>query len=365
MLEKHNYIKTYNAKITTKGPLYIGSGEHLRKKDYITLLENNSLETWIVFPEWKKLYKEIIKRNLDNDFTEFLKDKNQKSLYFWLKEHNINKRNMIALSKYTLNTRANIKNCKDLMPFMKNGLGEPYIPGSSLKGYIRSALLAWEIAKNPNKYQNELNVFLDDLNNYKFNFRKIRATKLESKVFNTLNNNPKNKDDAVNSNLSGLIIGDSSPKNTCDLTIYQLEDLKINKDVNRLPILLECLKENIDIDIRITIDSTRCPYTIEDIKEAIKFYANIVDDDYFSYFKSSLSYEKEENSIFLGGHAGFSSKTVISSLCNQDTKYQQELTAKILNRSQKKIKFKNYPRVCHCVKEENVRLPIGHCTLSI
>ena len=42
----------------------------------------------------------------------------------------------------------------EIQCFIKDAYGMPYIPGSSIKGMIRSALLAYEVKKNPKKYEN-------------------------------------------------------------------------------------------------------------------------------------------------------------------------------------------------------------------
>lgn len=42
---------------------------------------------------------------------------------------------------------------KEIDAFIKDAYGMPYIPGSSIKGMIRTALIAWEIRKDPENIQ--------------------------------------------------------------------------------------------------------------------------------------------------------------------------------------------------------------------
>ena len=42
---------------------------------------------------------------------------------------------------------------KEIDTFVKDAYGMPYVPGSSIKGMIRTALISWEIQRNPEKYE--------------------------------------------------------------------------------------------------------------------------------------------------------------------------------------------------------------------
>ena len=42
---------------------------------------------------------------------------------------------------------------KEINTFIKDAYGMPYVPGSSIKGMFRTALIVWEIHKNPRKFE--------------------------------------------------------------------------------------------------------------------------------------------------------------------------------------------------------------------
>ena len=54
-----------------------------------------------------------------------------------------------------------------IISFIKDAYGKPYIPGSSIKGMLRTILLCYDILNNKNKKNNPLCKFTNDLKNIK------------------------------------------------------------------------------------------------------------------------------------------------------------------------------------------------------
>lgn len=97
--------------------------------------------------------------------------------------------------------------------FVKDAYGLPYVPGSSIKGMIRTALIAWEIQKHPEKYRSiKETIRRRSTEKQKRTVYLNRETKqLENEVLYTLKRDEKTAGNAVNDNLSGLHVGDSNP----------------------------------------------------------------------------------------------------------------------------------------------------------
>ena len=68
-------MSTYKVTLETKGPLYIGSGKQLGKKEYI----HNRQEKEIVVPNLIKMYQQLNKKNLTGKI--FIKSKRKRSVY--------------------------------------------------------------------------------------------------------------------------------------------------------------------------------------------------------------------------------------------------------------------------------------------
>lgn len=74
------YMSTYKVTLETKGPLYIGSGKQLGKKEYI----HNRQKKEIVVPNLIKMYQQLKKKNLTGEYEKFLLNPKEKDLYMWL-----------------------------------------------------------------------------------------------------------------------------------------------------------------------------------------------------------------------------------------------------------------------------------------
>ena len=61
------YMSTYKVTLETKGPLYIGSGKQLGKKEYI----HNRQKKEIVVPNLIKMYQQLKKKNLTGEYEKF------------------------------------------------------------------------------------------------------------------------------------------------------------------------------------------------------------------------------------------------------------------------------------------------------
>lgn len=200
-----NTNNTYSVKIEGLSPIYIGSGEIYSQLDYIA--ENNQIH----IIDFEKILSQIsfeIIEDLTNDIKHNFRN-------------NIWKGNIMEFfNKYELDWRSAIIKSYDLIgnvgqneinQFIKAG-EQLYIPGSSTKGAIRTAILFKVLKDHPS----EKNKILKNIKRY-FNDRNIQ---------NILQQNP--KDDL----LRALIIGDTKPitneKNIkiVESTVYHL----LNKD---------------------------------------------------------------------------------------------------------------------------------------
>lgn len=129
--------KEYQLTLLTLAPVFIGSGITYSSKEYI--YENNQY----YFPEMSQLYQFIQQKHIENTFEKFLfnSNKNNKQLRLinFLNDQNITERNFdgfkISVSKNLIDKPAKLN---EINGFIKDGLGNVYIPGSSLKGALRT-----------------------------------------------------------------------------------------------------------------------------------------------------------------------------------------------------------------------------------
>lgn len=133
-----NYLKPYRITLKTISPVHIGSGAKLyRSADFITtkddkliVLDENRLIEWIAGrPDSERLA---------NIFASYLRD-SQKGIQEFLKLEPM--KSQLSLSTVQAYSLKHSGRPRDVLVFIKDDEHQPYIPGSSLKGALRSALL--------------------------------------------------------------------------------------------------------------------------------------------------------------------------------------------------------------------------------
>lgn len=320
-----DYLKKYEVTITTKGPVYIGSGKDINKKEYY--VEKNEKKIYIF--DMIKFFDGISKLKLEKKYQEYLfNSKNNKNLNDFFFDNKVKKDTFLKWVDYKLDysdiyDEKTFKN-RNINTFIKESGNNIYIPGSSLKGAIRTALLTEDIIKNKNKYSNFIGKSIND----------TLSKKVEEVAFNTLGVSDVKKD-AVNDIMSCIRVSDSEIVSKKRMMVAQRKDFKAkNKKKNGskeekkvLPIFYECIKPNTNIKTTITIDTSKQKdLDINRIISAIETYSNNQFENYGSKFKDVDKYSKK--TLILGGYSGFVSKTVNYALYKNET---VKINSNILN----------------------------------
>ena len=340
-----NKYRHYTMRLTTLAPVFIGDGKKLRKKEYI--LKDTGKEIIVMIPDIKKLYQFLRRNKKEQIFSEFLKNPAQKDLRRWLEETagiaiqpkmNLNfvqYRFEIAKNPNVGSQKNNKKQgsgseLKDIATFIKDSFGQPYIPGSSIKGMIRTALLAYELERAKEQGNREIQDRLDEIRqkmeeempkDMKLGTKKQEYLKkvkrqtaeLETLILHTLDKKKDKPKDALNSVMKGLIIGDSKPIGTEHLMLAQKIDVATDGNERGLPIYREALKPGVEVQFEISL-SQEFLYSIEDIFKALEFFNQISNRYFYQKFidrENKDRENKEPGTVYLGGGVGFLSKTVV------------------------------------------------------
>lgn len=312
-------------------PLFIGSGEKITKLDYV-YQSSNGMVYMLDEAKWASFLK---RARLMNDFASQVALGKRFSLDSYLKNHR-----ELAARLHTSDIVMELKrrgvfhegipayvtgkNPNDIVTFARNGLGERYIPGSSLKGAFRTAILAYVLlnidrTKCYNKLEhatrNAVDETMDDVEKY----LGIRIDK-------------DGKYDMVNSRFKGLTVSDAklinetaaivqkwdlsltksrSEKNPKDLRIYREAIVPATKAV--FTIGIDGSERGMgEIGVKTAGNLLHALSVFRDLqyktyKEAIdKVYKGSVDHSVFRYLD-----ELNEANLVLGGGTGYISKTLI------------------------------------------------------
>ncbi len=333
-------MKTYKIILEILTPLYIGNGTTLSKKDYVLRAGN-------VY-----VYEPIKLHGLLGVLYEnFLMD--NKTLTDLLNNNRMVKNlDLKSALKHTVKSGDNsIKKSDTINEFIKDAYGQPYIPGSSLKGAIRTALLAQEIRKNHSKFSQFRSEALN---------RWSKSNQVEETAFGKI----------IDNKFKNLRISDSRPTSPDNLILSKKIDVfKDNNSNNKLNLCRESLGPGTKIEFDMSVLSDKeGVFTPENIMNAINEFTKEYKKRFLSKFNSFDEKHYGKNIIYLGGGTGFLTKTINYSLYGDKA---LEITANLLTNNfkrhnhRKDIALGISPRAKKCTKINNETMEIGICRMEI
>lgn len=296
-----NFLKNYKIKLTTLGPLYIGSGKTIGKKDYIYKKNENRF----YFLNMKIFFKELMKRNLLKSFEDYMMGFKTIDLGQWLETQKITKEEWVHWVDYSVDAGFLEKKKKRMIDtFIKDMYGNPYIPGSSLKGALRTILLPFMMSKAEKK-QTKRNLLKNEIRT-EDDYEKVNKG-IQNDYFNRLKREDY-KNNATNDIMSMIRISDSGSLKKEDLIICQKIEKNVDGDYNILPTNRECIRPGVVIEFTLTLDTVYFPCTIEEIESSIKdFYRNYQEKFVDAFDEPDHS---KDCKLYLGGGVGYVSKTL-------------------------------------------------------
>lgn len=364
------FLKVYNAHIDVKTPIHIGSGIQLNKKEYI--YNNTTHKVQII--DINRLYEFCVQNNLENEFSKFMSNPAKSlTLKNFMDENSFNiTDDLDNFKKYEVDVSRNenflIGDKKDIITFVKDPYGFPYVPGSSIKGLFRSALIAYEFENNQNLQKDIKLEIKQEINSLRKEGRSFlqKINKKDVEEFITKNLKKIQK-------LSGLIISDSDPiivKNP--LTLAQRIDYTKEK-INKLPIYKESLRPEVSIKFKISMDSKQLGSDIDInyIEEALDYYQNVIYDYFYKYFNLG---DKQKGVVWLGGGVGFLSKTIVYQLFKEEAPdivneiFYRTLSSRykgIYETHHHNLNYELTPHTCKCTYYENKLVEMGKGLLTI
>lgn len=323
-------------------PINISDGIVLGAKDYLYDSRRQkvyflNLHQWHMF-----IYKHVLLKKYESYLANF---RDKQSLLEWLRMqgYDIDDVRTVITSEAqaTVNLMDNEKKktLNDINRHIQQPDGSLYVPGSSIKGVFRTAVLYKLLQKRQDiksKYWRQIQGKIS--NNYlnpKRDFDGL-AKDLESELLHTLRlkddkeRNISNKK-AVCSAMRGLQVSDTYASRNMQTAILQKVDGGFDKfgkaSPKKLPIFRECMlpKAELFFDVKIekAVMSTIGINSIDDLLNAThSFFAAVTD-----LLQQAFEKEYQEafqgvaaGNMFLGGNTGFLSKTLLAMLApDKDT----------------------------------------------
>lgn len=361
-------LKVYRGNLLVKGPVFIGSGRSLNKKEYVLL--NGGSGIGVV--DQKKAYNFFMKKGLLGRYEDFMMRYGNSSLSSFLNSNHLKLQDIRSCFAYELDAGDELRSGgreTQIWECVKDPYGYPYVPGSSLKGMLRTILLADKIMRDPVKYSRDRNQIQRGAKqrNKRSHLLSDEMGELESRAFPTLNRPDTGRDDAVNDALSGLIISDSRPLSMKDCVVCKKIDVHVPRVERPLPIARECLRPGTRIEFDITIDTSVLDLNADNIMNAVKRFNSRYKEAFESKF--NLQSQITDRTVFLGGGSGFVSKTILYPLLGSDdglytTADVLQAVSKRGSRHYEDPKKGVSPRVLKCTHYQGRLLEMGACDLS-
>ena len=288
--------------LTAWSPLFIGNGNRYTKKEYL----HNRLNGKVSFFDTQKFFSFLVERNLVEKYTQFMLS-GQSSLWeFLTRDCRIPDTDLKPLTRYQVAVGDALDashSLKEIHAFQRDAYGRAYVPGSSVKGALRTAWL--------------LDAVLDDrAGNHTLPppSKNKKVAFPEEDYVNLLRLSQKQRSDAVDSIFRGIQISDSQPIPDKQMMLAGKIDSSTDGGTHSINLCRECVAPSTHIRFRLTLDQSilKGRITKETLEHAIQRYDAYYQQTYGRKFTppaGSVSLPQQPY-LILGGGAGFFSKSL-------------------------------------------------------
>lgn len=350
------HLKEYDLTLTTRAPLFIGSGEKYGKKEY--LYDPGSRK--VTFLDRDRFFDLLIRKDLADEYEAFMLSGEASLSRFLRRDCRLTEEELASVSSYSVNVGEALDenhSLKEIHRFIRNAEGEAYVPGSSVKGALRTAMLVDMIlGKDP----------------------KPLGTRLyEDDYFNTLalakrKGQPDSRN-AANSIMQGIRVSDSQPIPGGRMILGGKYDADRNGEYHQINLCRECVAPGTEIHMKLVLDNSilKGKWDAEKILSAVSEFMELQKQNWLYGFRKpeGAGDVPEKCCLFLGGGAGFVSKTANYAFYDLDDAVKD--VSEKLGRAFRKhhhdrdVELGVSPRMVKYTKYSGVLYPVGLCEVSL
>lgn len=290
--------KHYNITLKILTPTFIGDGQKLNKKEYYSDEKNNC----IYQINENQLFKLIKQKKLIDKFEQFMYSGS--SLNYFFKANNIEFSQEYRMKKLDFDDMFDFKK-NDVSTFIRDGLNNIYIPASSLKGAIRTAI----IYKKSLEVKNKDGLFKSFKEKKENDFNKI-----------LFKNNG-----GIKEYFSKIAISDGY-SDDISMGIYGKNDFSTyKKGRNNISTYRECVRSG-EFSHKLTIYENNFDITFDYILEALDDFI-VYQIDLFD--KISDNYDLGCGNIIFGGGSGYFNKNIHYALSDEPYKITESIKCRL------------------------------------
>ncbi|HHW46875.1 MAG TPA: type III-A CRISPR-associated RAMP protein Csm5 [Clostridiales bacterium] len=353
---KDSHLEIYKLTLTTQSPVFVGSGQTIKKTEYCYYPEKKQA----IILDDEKFLSFLVKENLIEKYEQFIFS-NSGDLAKFLQSCGYGYDDVSNLMLYSTDVGDaldDIHSKKNIHCFIRNHKNQPYIPGSSLKGALRTALLVKMVLNEPYPYP------------IKVGNKNEQSDIIEKYYLNVLNLK-ENKKEILNDIMRTISISDSEPIDNSNMTLCSKHDIYPNGSQKKIAaVVRECVKPGIKINFILSIDKSFGRYiSVDEILDAIAHFPMYYTNEYLRFFSGAKVGSVPPNSIYLGGGVGYFSKNIVYPLLGHS-----EAVKEVSNFMSRKFKGHKHfravklgisPKRLKCTTFNNTRYQFGICSVEI
>ena len=330
-------------------PVNIADGTVLSAKDYLYDAKQQKIY-FLNLHEWHKF---IFKHNLLTQYEAYIKAfRNTKNLLNWLQGQGYGIDDVQACVTHAASAEVNTVNpqekqtLNDVNQHIQQPDGSLYVPGSSLKGVFRTAILYKLLQQKPAVAKRYWGKVQEEMAKYNFKpvFLNRLTSGLEAELLHTLQLEERGRaikpQNAVCSALRGLQVSDSYASKNIQVAVLQKVDVDLNKkEKPPLSVFRECMLPGselyFDVKIEKAFMTTLGINSIDDLLQATqKFFEAVLAllQDAFGKRYPQVFTNIDGANMFLGSNTGFLSKTLLALLA-PDAQAAKETIRALLDKS--------------------------------
>ena len=361
------HLEVFDLVLTVKAPVFIGSGKNYVKKEYLFLTPRSARVSHdvVLLLDETKFFHLLLERKLEDKYTQFMLGAQTDLYRFLTTECCLSMNDIRAVSRYHICAADALDadhSLKEIHAFVRGADGRVYVPGSSVKGALRTAILTDMILSDTAPHPT-----LGD----------TRKGFPEGNYLHTLalkkDRDGRAVNDAVNSILRGVSISDSLPVADSCMMLAGKTDALVNGEAHQINLCRECIRPGTVLHFKLTLDQSVLHHeiTAESLMDSICVFDRFYEKTYLRHFTAprhaaEVSYD---NTLFLGGGAGFFSKTLSYPYLGETDGLQ--ITIDELSRAFRKHRHEGdysvgiSPRMIKYASYRNELYPYGLCEVKL
>ena len=366
MMKQQDHLQIFDLILTVRSPLFIGDGRMYTKAEYLYCTRNGRASLL----DEQKFFTFLTDRGLIDRYIQFMLCDQSNLRDFLTEDCGVSDTDLNALTRYTIEAGDAVTNPpKNLYTFQRDAYGKAYIPGSSLKGALRTVWLLQAVRAD----QSTGHSLASDDN----------AAFPEEKYINQLHlrlqEDGSIASDAVNSLFRGVQVSDSKPIPNERMALCGkfdvLPDGSFPKNSKKgLPLFRECAIPGAKVRFKLTLDQSvlKGRITKESLMDAIQQFDTYYEQTYSRHFTapSGAVNLPQQPHLILGGGSGFFAKSLAYPYLGEEKglRWTAEQMTQMFSNHKHQDDVKPYGISPHTMKYARFRgqfYPYGYCEVSI